>query len=80
MAENVNNGNEALVFDKDIYSLNLHEQTISEMCLGTRVVVTRVPSGWIYEYKSRERKQNSDGFDAHIGIVFVPYGFYAKVE
>jgi len=79
-AEKVNNDNEILIFDKDIYLLQLHEQTTSQMCWGTRVIVTRVPGGWIYQYKSRERKQNYDGFDAHLGIVFVPYSFSEKVD
>lgn len=80
MAELVNNDNETLVFDKDIYSLKIHEQTTSEMCWGTRVVVTRVPGGWIYQYKARERNQNHNGIDTPLGIVFVPYAFNAKVE
>lgn len=73
VGEKVNSENELLAFDKDIYSLKLHEQAMSEMCWGTRVIVTKVHGGWIYQYKSREHKQNFEGFDAHIGIVFVPY-------
>lgn len=71
--EKTNYDNDGFIFDKDVFNLKLHESTTSEMCWGTRCVVTRVPGGWIYQYKETHGNNYQGRTDYFPSPVFVPW-------
>ena len=53
---------------KDIYKLELHEETETPIGWGLRYNIRRVPGGWIYQGINRSRS----GHDEFMSACFVP--------
>ena len=55
-------------FKKTIFDLKIGETLKDEIKLGLRTDITRVPTGWIYQFINR----TTNGIDEYVGNCFVP--------